>query len=264
MVKGAARHPAHHRRTECRPSRPPRRPPDTASPHAMAAPSTSTLGEMFVKADKTTVKAGEVMFDVTEHRRHDARPGDRQGPGFRKGGMLEESTLLAKGKDLAGGEGGDMVTADLKPGSYELVCFIAGHYAAGQRSDLNGHRMRTTIHHKGRSHDVDHRSRARPDRGSHRHLPRRGGPCVRRAADRGAGSRSRPRAGAGAGQGRGVRPLPHRHPRRQRGLAREALAAVRPRPRERRHRRRARPGRDRGGSRRSRRDAVARLCLRHL
>ena len=29
-----------------------------------------------------------------------------------------------------------MITANLKPGSYELVCFIAGHYAAGQRSDF--------------------------------------------------------------------------------------------------------------------------------
>jgi uncharacterized cupredoxin-like copper-binding protein len=26
-----------------------------------------------------------------------------------------------------------MVTADLKPGSYELVCFLPGHFAAGQK-----------------------------------------------------------------------------------------------------------------------------------
>ena len=26
-----------------------------------------------------------------------------------------------------------MVTADLKPGRYELVCFLPGHYAAGQK-----------------------------------------------------------------------------------------------------------------------------------
>jgi uncharacterized cupredoxin-like copper-binding protein len=57
-----------------------------------------------------------------------------KAPARANGGMLDESTLLARGKDLAGGEGGDMVTARLTPGSYELVCFVAGHYAAGQRS----------------------------------------------------------------------------------------------------------------------------------
>ena len=46
--------------------------------------------------------------------------------------MLDESAFLAKGKELAAGAS-DMVTADLKPGSYELVCFLPGHYAAGQK-----------------------------------------------------------------------------------------------------------------------------------
>ena len=110
---------------------------DAAPPHAMAGAVKVALGDMWVKADKTTVKAGEVTFDVTEHRRHDARPGDRQGSGSRQGRACSTSrAFLAKGKDLAGGEGGDMITADLKPGSYELVCFVPGHYAAGQRSDF--------------------------------------------------------------------------------------------------------------------------------
>jgi uncharacterized cupredoxin-like copper-binding protein len=46
--------------------------------------------------------------------------------------MLDPSTLVAKGKELAAGAG-ETVTAQLKPGSYELVCFLAGHYAAGQK-----------------------------------------------------------------------------------------------------------------------------------
>ena len=36
------------------------------------------------------------------------------------------------GEELAAGESG-VVSADLKPGAYELVCFLPGHYAAGQK-----------------------------------------------------------------------------------------------------------------------------------
>jgi uncharacterized cupredoxin-like copper-binding protein len=45
--------------------------------------------------------------------------------------MLDESTYLAKGKNLAGGES-EALTADLAPGEYELVCLVPGHYMAGQ------------------------------------------------------------------------------------------------------------------------------------
>jgi hypothetical protein len=48
------------------------------------------------------------------------------------GGMVDESTFLAKGSDLAAGAG-ETVTAELEPGDYELVCFLAGHYMAGQK-----------------------------------------------------------------------------------------------------------------------------------
>jgi FtsP/CotA-like multicopper oxidase with cupredoxin domain len=107
---------------------------DTASPHAMAGAVKVALGEMFVKADKTTVKAGEVMFEIQNTGATTHGLAIAKAPAPAKGGLLDESAFLAKGKDLAGGEGGDMITANLKPGSYELVCFIAGHYAAGQRS----------------------------------------------------------------------------------------------------------------------------------
>ncbi len=99
---------------------------------AMKADVNTTLGEMFVKADTTTVKAGKVTFAVKN------TGGTMHGlaivadPAKAPGGMLDESTFLAKGKELPAG-GADMVTADLKPGSYELVCFLPGHYAAGQK-----------------------------------------------------------------------------------------------------------------------------------
>jgi uncharacterized cupredoxin-like copper-binding protein len=46
--------------------------------------------------------------------------------------MLDESTFIAKGQELAPGAN-ETVMADLEPGSYELVCFMPGHYAAGQK-----------------------------------------------------------------------------------------------------------------------------------
>ena len=48
------------------------------------------------------------------------------------GGMLDESGLLSKGKELGAGET-DTITADLGSGAYELVCLLPGHYGAGQK-----------------------------------------------------------------------------------------------------------------------------------
>jgi uncharacterized cupredoxin-like copper-binding protein len=47
------------------------------------------------------------------------------------GGNVDPSTFLAEGPHLAGGASGT-VSADLKPGAYELICHMPGHYAAGQ------------------------------------------------------------------------------------------------------------------------------------
>ena len=49
-----------------------------------------------------------------------------------EGGMVEHSLLKAKGGDLAAGAS-ETVSADLKPGKYELICHVAGHYQAGQK-----------------------------------------------------------------------------------------------------------------------------------
>ena len=109
--------------------------PTAAAGHDMAAMKAdvnATLGEMFVKADTTSAKAGKVTFAVKNTGATMHGFGIVATPAKAPGGMLDESTLLAKGKELAAGAS-DTVTADLKPGSYELVCFLAGHYAAGQK-----------------------------------------------------------------------------------------------------------------------------------
>jgi nitrite reductase (NO-forming) len=92
----------------------------------------TTLGEMWVKSDATTAKAGDVMFSVKNTGATMHGLAIVRAPVSAPGGMLDEKAFVAKGKDLAAGES-DMFTAKLAPGRYELVCFMAGHYAAGQK-----------------------------------------------------------------------------------------------------------------------------------
>ena len=47
------------------------------------------------------------------------------------GGSVVESSTVAHGATLAGGQS-ETLSANLKPGRYELVCHMPGHYAAGQ------------------------------------------------------------------------------------------------------------------------------------
>jgi FtsP/CotA-like multicopper oxidase with cupredoxin domain len=100
--------------------------------HAAKADVTATLGDMWVKADTTTAKAGKVTFAVTNTGATTHGLAIAPAPAKVAGGMLDESTFVAKGDDLAAGASGT-VTADLKPGKYELVCYLPGHYMAGQK-----------------------------------------------------------------------------------------------------------------------------------
>jgi nitrite reductase (NO-forming) len=99
---------------------------------AMGAMVSTTLGEMFVKSDTTSAKAGDVMFSVRNTGATMHGLAIVRAPVSAPGGMLAENAFVAKGKELAPGAS-DMFTAKLKPGRYELVCFMPGHYAAGQR-----------------------------------------------------------------------------------------------------------------------------------
>jgi FtsP/CotA-like multicopper oxidase with cupredoxin domain len=92
----------------------------------------ATLGDMWVKADTTSVKAGKVTFAVTNEGATMHGLAIAPAPAKVSGGLVDESTFIAKGEDLASGESGT-VTADLKPGKYELICYVPGHYMAGQK-----------------------------------------------------------------------------------------------------------------------------------
>jgi uncharacterized cupredoxin-like copper-binding protein len=90
------------------------------------------MGDMWVKADETTVDAGEVTFAVKNEGATMHGMALAVSPVSAPGGMLPDDGLLGKGKELGAGET-ETVTAKLEPGSYELVCFLPGHYAAGQK-----------------------------------------------------------------------------------------------------------------------------------
>jgi FtsP/CotA-like multicopper oxidase with cupredoxin domain len=91
-----------------------------------------TLGDMWIKSTTPTAKAGKVTFDIKNEGATLHGFAIVEAPAKAAGGMLDESGFLAKGKELGAGEG-ETLAADLGPGAYELVCFLPGHYMAGQK-----------------------------------------------------------------------------------------------------------------------------------
>lgn len=96
----------------------------------------STLGEFWVRPDKTSVPAGKIEFTVrntgqVEHELMVERmPMKMDAPG-----QPNEDASQGMIEDMAPGESGKM-TVNLKPGMYVLFCNVAGHYAAGQHTML--------------------------------------------------------------------------------------------------------------------------------
>jgi uncharacterized cupredoxin-like copper-binding protein len=114
--------------------------PGAPMPKAPAAPAAAgtpagaiqvTLGEMFVKTPVSSAKAGKVAFQVQNTGQTAHQFAIVPAPAKIAGAVVDPSTVLAQSKQLNGGQS-DTVTATLKPGSYELICLMPGHYAAGQ------------------------------------------------------------------------------------------------------------------------------------
>jgi len=103
----------------------------SAAPAAAKADVDVTFGDMWVKASAPTVKPGKVVFGVKNEGATMHGLAVAPAPAKVDGGMVDASTFLAKGGDLMGGAS-ETVSADLKPGAYELLCHMPGHYAAGQ------------------------------------------------------------------------------------------------------------------------------------
>ena len=90
------------------------------------------MGDMFIKSDKTSIKAGDVTFAIKNTGATTHAMATAITPVKVDGGMLDDGQLQNKAKQLMGGES-TTVSAKLAPGSYELVCYVPGHYAAGQK-----------------------------------------------------------------------------------------------------------------------------------
>jgi nitrite reductase (NO-forming) len=105
--------------------------PAAALKAAAKADVNVTLGDMWVKADQPSVKAGKVSFSVKNAGGTIHGLAIVAAPAKVSGGMLDHHSLLAEGAELPAGAS-QTLTANLKPGRYELVCHLPGHYAAGQ------------------------------------------------------------------------------------------------------------------------------------
>jgi len=101
--------------------------------------------DMAIKLDQSTVKAGKVTFDVTneamgeDHEMVLVRLKDKNQtiPVIKDKHRVDESKLKSMGEvaDLKPGDHGTL-TATLKPGAYELMCNVKGHYEAGMHTVL--------------------------------------------------------------------------------------------------------------------------------
>ncbi|HYH90110.1 MAG TPA: multicopper oxidase domain-containing protein [Solirubrobacteraceae bacterium] len=103
-----------------------------AKPAAAAADVDVSLGDMWIKASAPTVKAGKVTFGVKNEGATMHGVAIASAPVKLEAGMVDHSTIAGKGGELGAGAS-ETVSADLKPGKYELICHITGHYQAGQK-----------------------------------------------------------------------------------------------------------------------------------
>lgn len=100
---------------------------------------------MAIKLDQSSVKAGKIIFDVTneamgeDHEMVLIRLKDKNQklPFLTGKHRIDESKVKSLGEvaDLKPGDHGTF-TATLKPGTYELLCNVKGHYEAGMHTVL--------------------------------------------------------------------------------------------------------------------------------
>ena len=82
-------------------------PPPAEPPAGEGADVNVTLGDMWIKTDRPTVKAGKVTFAVKNKGATMHGLAIAPAPAKVDGGMVDESALLANGKDLDGRRGRD-------------------------------------------------------------------------------------------------------------------------------------------------------------
>jgi nitrite reductase (NO-forming) len=102
-----------------------------AAPAAAKADVNITLGDMWIKSTAASFKAGKISFAVKNSGATGHGLAIVKAPAKLEAGMVDHHSLLTEGKVLTGGQS-ETISATLKPGSYELICHVPGHYMAGQ------------------------------------------------------------------------------------------------------------------------------------
>jgi nitrite reductase (NO-forming) len=116
----------------------PKAPAAAAAPAAAKADIAITLGDMWIKSTAASFKAGKISFGVKNTGATGHGFAIVKAPAKLEGGMVDHHSLLAEGKVLSGGQS-ETISATLKPGSYELICHVPGHYMAGQHIPFTVH-----------------------------------------------------------------------------------------------------------------------------
>jgi uncharacterized cupredoxin-like copper-binding protein len=103
----------------------------------------ASLGEYFIKLDKSSIPKGQVRFSVSDDGKikHEfVVLKTKRDPGKLplKGGEANEEIYLSPG-EIPGIAPGKTKTLDvvLKPGKYVLLCNLPGHYKAGQYTGIS-------------------------------------------------------------------------------------------------------------------------------
>jgi uncharacterized cupredoxin-like copper-binding protein len=102
-----------------------------AVPAAAKADVNITFGDMWIKSSAATFKAGKISFGIKNTGATGHGFAIVKAPAQMANGMVDHHTLLTEGKILSGGQS-ETLSATLKPGGYELICHVPGHYMAGQ------------------------------------------------------------------------------------------------------------------------------------
>src|SRR5262249_37515497 len=92
----------------------------------------ATMGEMWIRSSTSSHKAGKVTLAVSNEGQMAHWFAIAKAPvKIDPSGTPAASAIIAKSAELSPGASA-ILTAPLAPGSYELVCLMPGHYAAGQ------------------------------------------------------------------------------------------------------------------------------------